>query len=108
MSLEVGLDAFALAHADGAVVIDVREPQEYAGGRVPGARLIPLGSLQARAAGLPGGGPVYVIGATGNHSLSAAWFLAGRGVDARSAAGGTSRWAARGWPVVCGTRENVP
>jgi hypothetical protein len=45
VSLEVDLDAFAVAHACGAVVIDLREPYEYASGHVPGARLIPLGSL---------------------------------------------------------------
>ena len=107
MALEVDLAAFAAAHADGAVVIDVREPQEYAGGHVPGARLIPLASLPAHAAGLSGGEPVYIICATGNRSLTAARFLAGRGVDAKSVAGGTSRWMASGLPVVSGRRENV-
>lgn len=107
MALEVDLDAFAVAHADGAVVIDVREPYEYASGHVPGATLVPLGSLPAHAAGLPGDQPVYIICATGNRSLTAARFLAGRGVDAKSVAGGTSRWMARGLPVVSRRRGNV-
>ena len=107
MALEVDLDTFAMAHADGAVVIDVREPHEYASGHVPGAKLVPLGSLPMHAARLPGDQPVYIICATGNRSLTAARFLAGRGVDARSVAGGTSRWMARGLPVVPGWRENV-
>jgi rhodanese-related sulfurtransferase len=105
--LEVDLDAFAEAHAGGAVVIDVREPYEYASGHVPGAKLIPLGSLPAHASGLAGEEPVYLICATGNRSLTAARFLAGRGVDARSVAGGTSRWMARGLPVVSGHREQA-
>lgn len=33
---EVGMNAFAAAHAGGAVVIDVREPYEYLAGHVPG------------------------------------------------------------------------
>ena len=40
---EVDLEAFAAAHADGATVIDVREPGEYVGGHVPGAVLMPMG-----------------------------------------------------------------
>lgn len=107
MVLEVDLDAFAVAHAGGAVVIDVREPYEYTSGHVPGARLVPLASLPAHAAGLPGDQPVYLICATGNRSLTAARFLARRGVDAKSVAGGTSRWRARGLPVVSGRGEGV-
>jgi rhodanese-related sulfurtransferase len=107
LAVEADLDAFLAARADGAVVIDVREPFEYAGGHVPGAQLIPLASLPASAAGLPGGEPVYIICATGSRSLAAARFLAGRGFDARSVAGGTSGWLARGLPVACGERENV-
>jgi rhodanese-related sulfurtransferase len=107
VGFEVDVDAFAVAHAGGAVVIDVREPYEYAGGHVPGAKLVPLGSLWAHTAGLPGDEPVYIICATGNRSLTAARLLARRGVDARSVAGGMSRWRARGLPVVSGRRENV-
>lgn len=107
MTVEVDLDAFFAAHADGAVVIDVREPFEYASGHVPGTQLVPLASLAASAARLPGGEPVYIICATGSRSLAAARFLAGRGFDARSVAGGTSGWLARGLPVVYGGRENV-
>lgn len=107
MALEVELDAFALAHAGGAVVIDVREPYEYVSGHVPGATLVPLASLAAHAGTLPRHQPVYIICATGNRSLTAARFLAGRGVDAWSVAGGTSRWMARGLPVVPGRGENA-
>jgi rhodanese-related sulfurtransferase len=107
VALEVDLDAFAAAHAGGAVVIDVREPYEYTSGHVPGAKLIPLASLPARAAGLPGDQPVYLICATGNRSLTAARFLARRGVDAKSVAGGTSHWMARSLPVVSGRWENA-
>jgi len=46
---EVHLTTFAAAHRDGAVVIDVREPAEYAVGHVDGAVLIPVGDVVARA-----------------------------------------------------------
>jgi rhodanese-related sulfurtransferase len=104
---EVSVGTFAAAHADGALVIDVREPFEYVSGHVPGARLIPLGRLPQRAHELPAGEPVYVICASGNRSWTAAQFLIGRGIDARSVAGGTSDWTARSLPVVRGAQVNV-
>ena len=33
-----------------AVPVDVREPSEYAAGHIPGARLLPLGSVRIKAA----------------------------------------------------------
>ena len=104
---EVDLRTFAAAHADGAAVIDVREPYEYVAGHVPGARLIPLARLPHHAGELPAGQPVYVICASGNRSWTAAQFLIQRGIDARSVAGGTGDWVARGLPVVRGAQENV-
>jgi rhodanese-related sulfurtransferase len=89
------------------MVMDVREPYEYASGHVPGAKLVPLASLPVHVGALPRHQPVYIICATGNRSLTAARLLAGRGVDARSVAGGTSRWMARGLPVVSERGENV-
>jgi rhodanese-related sulfurtransferase len=104
---EVTLDAFAGAHADGAVVIDVREPYEYATGHVPGARLVPLAQLGLHADELPRIERVYLICATGNRSLVAADYLARYGIDAISVAGGTSGWQGRGWPVHRGMRSSM-
>jgi rhodanese-related sulfurtransferase len=104
---EVDLHTFAAAHADGAFVIDVREPYEYVAGHVPGARLIPLARLPHQVGELPAGEPVYVICASGNRSWTASQFLIQRGIDARSVAGGTGDWTARGLPVVRGVQENV-
>ena len=104
---EVDLDTFAAAHADGALVIDVREPYEYLAGHVPGAVLIPLARLPHQAGELPAGEPVYVICASGNRSWTAAQFLAQRGIDARSVIGGTGDWLASGLPVIRGARENA-
>ena len=100
---EVDLETFAAAYADGAVVIDVREPYEYAFGHVPGARLVPLGRLPTQVQDLPRAERVYVICATGNRSLAAAKVLARAGVNATSVAGGTSAWQRTGRPVVRGT-----
>lgn len=107
MVREVDVRTFAAAHADGALVIDVRESFEYAAGHVPGARLVPLGALPGAARDLPGDRPVYVICASGNRSLTAAGWLSQMGLDARSVAGGTAGWTRSGLPVVHGTHENA-
>lgn len=96
---EVDLATFAQAYAEGAVVIDVREPFEYAEGHVPGAHLTPLAQLPERVADLPRSEPVYVICASGNRSLAAAGFLARQGVTAYSVAGGTGAWLRAGRPI---------
>ncbi|ACV59646.1 sulfurtransferase TusA family protein [Alicyclobacillus acidocaldarius] len=64
-----------------AVVIDVREPMEYAFGHIPGAILVPLGSLEARIDELKSyeGKDIYVVCRTGNRSDMACQILADHG-----------------------------
>jgi rhodanese-related sulfurtransferase len=102
-SLEVDIDTFASAHAGGATVLDVRNPDEYEEKHVPGAVLIPLGELAGRTGEIPVGDPLYVICAVGGRSLTATKALVGAGYNAVSVAGGTNGWAAAGRPVVSGT-----
>jgi rhodanese-related sulfurtransferase len=101
-SLEVDLEHFETAHAAGAVVLDVRNPDEYAAGHVAGAVLIPLGELAARQDEIPSGDPLYVICAVGARSLTAARALVAAGYLAVSVAGGTNGWIERGGAVVTG------
>lgn len=102
---EIDLESFATEHADGALVIDVREVMEYATGHVPGARLIPLTRLPSVLAELPRTEPVYVICASGNRSKAATGFLHNVGIQAFSVAEGTRGWVRTGRPVVLGVRE---
>ncbi|MER6590771.1 rhodanese-like domain-containing protein [Micromonospora purpureochromogenes] len=99
---EVNLADFAAAHAEGAAVVDVREPFEYVEAHVPGARSVPLAQLPTAVGDLPRNRPVYVICASGSRSLGAAQFLARAGVDARSVTGGTGGWARSGRAIVTG------
>lgn len=98
---EVDLDAFTAVLAEGAKVVDCREPGEYRAGHVPGAELMPLGSLEAKVDQL-GAEPVYVVCASGNRSGQAVQLLRGRGIEAYSVAGGTAAWQAAGREVVTG------
>jgi rhodanese-related sulfurtransferase len=99
---EVDLAVFAAAHADGAAVIDVREPGEYVSGHVPGAQLIPLGRLPQHLTEVPRDRRIYVICASGNRSKAAVGLLAPAGVDAVSVAGGTAAWRCSGKAVTLG------
>ena len=80
-------------------LIDVREPDEFASGHVPGARLVPLSTVPAELPQLPSGEPVYVICEVGGRSAHAAIFLTQRGIDARNVEGGTQAWIAAGYPL---------
>lgn len=106
MIAEVPVSNFAAAHADGALVLDVREPHEYAAGHVPGALLVPLATVPDVARELPAHQPIYVICHSGNRSQLAAHHLARAGRDARSVIGGTSGWIDAGRPIVQGQRAN--
>ncbi len=99
---EVDLDEFQKAREEGAPVIDVRQPDEYDAGHVPGAKLIPLGEVAFRLGEVPTEGPVYVICATGGRSYKAAEFYRARGIDARSVAPGTKGWIESGRPATRG------
>ncbi|HEX6418280.1 MAG TPA: rhodanese-like domain-containing protein [Acidimicrobiales bacterium] len=89
----------ATAHArpPGAVLLDVREPGEWASGHAPGAHHRPLSRFDP--SGLPAGATVYVICRSGNRSAHVTRALADAGVDARNVAGGMNAWVQAGLPV---------
>lgn len=97
---EVSVEEAHAAVGRGAVLIDVREPDEYAGQHIPGARLIPLGDVPERIGEIPGEGEVYVHCRLGGRSAKAVEYLIaqGRG-NARNVAGGIEAWARAGLPV---------
>lgn len=103
----VPVTSFAAAHADGALVLDVREPHEYAAGHVPGARLVPLATVNDALRDLRTDQPIYVICQSGSRSQIAAQHLDRAGRDARSVIGGTSGWISAGRPVVRGRHANT-
>ncbi len=83
------------------VLIDVREPEEFAAGHVPGARNIPLSEVARRSSELPAGATVLVLCQIGGRSAAACQVLAGRlhGSRVINVEGGTSAWQAAGFPL---------
>lgn len=90
------------AHAEGALVVDVRETDEYVEGHVPGAIHIPLAMLPNRIDEVPAADPVFVICRSGHRSQVGAEVLAAQGRTAVSVAGGTMGWVQAGQPIVTG------
>lgn len=76
--------------------VDCRGPAEAAAARIEGAKLIPLDVLAGKAEEIEeeaAGRPIVVHCHMGGRSLKAALFLKGRGLDAKSMAGGIDLWA---------------
>lgn len=93
---EIPVDELDRQLRAGARLIDVREPDEYERGHVPGAELIPLGALPDRLDDVEGGGPLFVICHSGGRSARACEYLFEHGIEATNIAGGTSAWIAAG------------
>lgn len=100
---EVTITELDRAHTAGEMLVDVREPDEYAAGHVPGAQLLPLAIVPVRMHELPKDRPVYVICRSGGRSFQAALAMRQAGIDARPVAGGTDAWVDAGRPLARGT-----
>lgn len=86
--------------AQGEFLLDVREPDEYAAGHVPGALNVPQAELATRLDEVPRDRTVLTICAAGFRSLRAAQFLKQVGYErVSSVAGGTTAWAEAGRPT---------
>ena len=84
----------------GAVLLDVREADEWRAGHAEGAQWIPMGELAGRRSEIPAGRDVVVICRSGARSGRVTEALVQAGHDAVNLAGGMQAWAAEGLPVV--------
>lgn len=86
--------AIRLLDAGKAQAVDVREPDEYEMGHIPGAKLLPLGQLTAQAARvLPDQNGVWLVYCrTGRRSAEAVRLLEQLGYDHLFDLGGILRW----------------
>jgi rhodanese-related sulfurtransferase len=99
---EITVDELDERLADGARLIDVRQPDEFDEARVSGAVLVPLATVPDNVDAFRSDGPVYVICKTGARSARACEFLAAQGVEAVNVAGGTLAWIRSGRDYVSG------
>ncbi len=88
---------------DGAFLLDVRTPEEWAEYHVDGATLIPLDELEARVKEVPFNQEVIVMCNSGNRSVVGRDILLAAGhTQVTSIAGGIQGWMAAGYPTVSG------
>ena len=87
--------------ATGAIaIIDVREPDEFAEGRIPGATLIPLGQLANRTDEVPTDVPVVIVCRSDNRSGEAVQILRRAGfTNIHNMTGGMIAWNQAGYLV---------
>ena len=96
---QVDVEAAAERVRQGALLIDVREPDEYDEIHADGAVLIPLGEVPERSGEIPPQQDTLLICRSGARSQRAAEYLAALGHRVANVAGGTLAWAERGLPV---------
>ena len=90
----------------GPLLIDVREPDEFAMERAEGAILLPISEFAERHEELPRDRPLLMICQSGSRSMSATMFLLQRGwTDVRNVDGGTTAWVKAGLPSRRGEPE---
>lgn len=87
----------ALEAGEDLQIVDIRQPDEYAGGHLPGAVNLPLGRLPAEVQDYEWGDDILVVCPVGESSIQAARLLQSyEGVDTNarvaSLAGGYAAW----------------
>jgi SulP family sulfate permease len=89
-----------LEAGDRALLIDVREPEEYARGHLPNSRLLPLRDLVAGIGELPPDRAVFLVSRSGRRSTRAMRLLVDTGFEqVFNLKGGVLSWMARGRPL---------
>lgn len=89
----------------GTLLVDVREPHEFAAGHIPGARLMPLGEVLQHAEELRGHPAVVMVCRSGNRSGMACAQLARLGVaNLHNLDGGMNAWSREGFDIARGAK----
>lgn len=82
------------------LLLDVRTPQEFSQGRLPGAVLLPIGDLERRIGEVPRNKSIVVYCTVGSRSKSAAKLLVQKGyTDVYNISFGLLDWYRNGYPV---------
>ena len=85
------------------LIVDVREPNEFAAVRLEGVALVPMSTFATRFEELPRDRPLLVMCAAGSRSAAATAHLLRNGwTDVTNVAGGITEWEKSGLPVVRG------
>ena len=93
---DIDAGAAQFARTPGAVLLDVRTPEEYAGGHIPGSRNLPLDRLDGVGKAVPDRDtPIFVCCLSGARSRRAAVLLGRMGYAAVTDIGGIGGYHGR-------------
>jgi rhodanese-related sulfurtransferase len=82
------------------LLVDVRSPEEFQGGSLPGAHLIPFWDFARGRYDLPKDKPILLICAVGGRSLACGQMLAAKGYrEVYNLKGGLDAWAEQRVPL---------
>lgn len=87
---------------DGGLLVDVREPNEHADERIPGARLNALSCLEACGDAAPGAVVIFHCKSGGRTTANADRLAAAAACEAYELEGGIEAWKAAGLPIARG------
>ncbi len=88
------------------ILVDVREPHEFAGSRAVGATHMPMSSLGPRIAELPRDRPLFIICHAGQRSAMVTGYLLANGwTDVHNVTGGMIAWEFQKLPVRSGPTD---
>ncbi len=103
LAKEVSVEEAAKLRDSGAFMLDVREQSEWDQFHIPGATLVPLGTLPDKLDTLPKDKDIVVVCRTGRRSAEARDILLKAGfTNVTSMAGGVTDWQSRGLPIETG------
>jgi len=100
---EISVNELTTLVQNGSLVVDVREPDEYESGHIPGAILVPLSTVLSNTSEFESDETVYVVCRSGGRSMQACEMLHEVGVsNVVNVAGGTMGWISLGNEIVTG------
>ncbi len=100
---EISVNELTTLVENGSLVIDVREPDEYESGHIPGAILVPLSTVPNNSSEFESEETVYIVCRSGGRSMQACEMLHEIGItNVVNVAGGTVGWIALGNEIVTG------
>jgi len=103
LAADISVEQAAKLRDEGAFILDVREPDEWAKFHIPGSTLIPLGELPDRLSEVPTGQKIVVVCNSGNRSKPGRDILLQAGfTEVTSMTGGVTKWKSDGLPIVTG------
>lgn len=98
--VQIGADEAHQRQAAGAVIVDVREANEWREGHIPGAVHIPLGQLSSQIGRFDRSQELIMVCRSGNRSAAASGALTQAGYEKVSnLQGGMIAWSSRRLPV---------